>query len=325
MAQPLDRDNTPLGGKMEVVRQGGDPSYSTPAADRRPGSGPGVWLLVTLSSAILLPNPATAETRLSGRRSPLKADASRATRENAVQSIPYQKLDQRARAKIDAVLDDTTIFRRLPVQVIQCDPQLYLFLVEHPDVVVAIWRVFGVTQLAVRETGPDTFRVAEEGGTTGTMDLLYASHDTHVFYAEGRCEGPVLAKPIQGRVLVVLKSGYVHETDGHDYVTCRLDAFLQVDRAGVELVTKTFQPVVGRVADLNFAQTAGFLASLSRTAATNPSGVLRLASKLSEVQPPVRQRFAELAEQVAEKAAPHAGDLGPAHVAEQSSVGSVER
>lgn len=211
------------------------------------------------------------------------------------------------------MLADPTVFRRLPVQVIQCDPNLYLFLVEHPDVVVNIWEVFGITQLAVREVGRDTFRVADKDGTSGTMELLYASHDTHVFYADGSGEGPVRARPISGRVLVVLKSGYVRETDGKCYVTCRLDAFLQVDRAGVEFVTKTLQPIVGHVADANFAQTAGFLGSLSRTAESNPDGVARLASKLTDVQPPVRQRLAELAVKIGGQA----DAAGEAEVAEQ--------
>lgn len=320
MAQPLDREKRLLGGDMGGVRKGCDPT-----ATRFWDSGLRIWLLTALSLVVLWPDRSAAEPRLLGRRNVLKADASRAAREDAVQSIPYQRLDGKSRAKVDAVLSDTAIYRRLPVQVIQCDPEMYLFLVQHPDVVVNIWQVFGVSQLALREIGTDTFRLVEEGGTMGTLELLYASHDTHVYYAEGRCEGPVLAKPIHGRILIVLKSGYVHETDGQYYVTCRLDAFLQVDRAGVELVTKTLQPVVGRVADLNFAQTAGFLASLSRTAATNPGGVLRLAEKLTEVQPPVRQRFAELTQQVAARSTPDAGDLAPAHVAEQSSTESVER
>jgi hypothetical protein len=262
-----------------------------------------------LALAVLWPVAADAEPFLA-RRDPTRGDTTRAARDEAVQAIPLDQLTQDGRAKVEGVLADTTIFRRLPVQVIQCDPDMYLFLVEHPDVVVNIWEVFGITQLSVREAGRDTFRLADKDGTTGTMELLYASHDTHVFYADGSAEGPVRTRPIRGRVLVVLKSGYVRETDGQCYVTCRLDAFLQVDRAGVEFVTKTLQPVVGHVADVNFAQTAGFLGSLSRTAATNPDGVVRLAAKLTDVQPPVRQRLAELAEKIG-------GQVAAAEVAEQ--------
>lgn len=294
-----------------VVATGRGAPKSGHSRRTRTSNGFGVALLVVA----LWPTIATAEPLL-GRRDPSRGDTSRAARDEAVKAIPYQHLGQDARTKIDGVLADTTIFRRLPVQVIQCDPDMYLFLVEHPDVVVNIWEVFGVTQLAVREVARDTFRIADEDGTTGTMELLYADHDTHIYYADGSSEGPVRARPIRGRVLVVLKSAYVQETDGQYYVTCRLDAFLQVDRAGLEFVTKTLQPIVGHVADVNFSQTAGFVGSLSRTAANNPAGVARLAAKLTEVQPPNRQRLAELAERVASKTV-------AAQVAEQPSAGSV--
>lgn len=278
------------------------------------------WLLLAVSLAMLCPMAASAAPPYFGRKSPMKADTSRSARDEAVETIPFSALDEAARSKVDSVLADTAVYRRLPVQVIRCDPEMYLFLVEHPDVLVSIWEVFGITQLAVHEVGQDTFRVSEAAGTRGTMELLYASQDTHVFYGEGRCEGPVLSRPISGRVLAVLKSGYVRQPDGRDYVTCRLDAFLQVDRAGVELVTKTLQPMVGHVADFNFAQTAAFIGSLSRTAETNPGGVSRLAARLTEVQPTVRERFAELAEQVADRATHTAAQADETDVAEHPAV-----
>jgi len=322
---PTDADaEHTSGGKMAAAISAGGPGDNTLAAGTLElGGGRRCWLLAVLAIATLWPTAAGAEPRLLGRRDPLKADASAAAKEEAIRLIPYQRLDSAARAKIDSVLADTALFRRLPVQVIPCDPEMYLFLVEHPDVVVNIWEVFGITQLAVNEIAPDTFRVVEEGGTTGTMELLYASHDTHVFFADGECNGPMTGRPIRGRALVVLKSGYVRETDGQYYVTCRLDAFLQVDRAGVELVTRTLQPIIGKVADANFAQTTAFLGSLSRTAATNPSGVVRLASRLSEVQPPVRQRFAELAQQVAAKATEAAVQPGEVQVVAEEPATSV--
>ena len=53
----------------------------------------------------------------------------------------------------------------LPTRVAQCDPNLYLFLVEHPDVVVNIWEVLKISQLKVRETEANKFQVEEKAGT----------------------------------------------------------------------------------------------------------------------------------------------------------------
>jgi hypothetical protein len=85
-------------------------------------------------------------------------------------------------------------------------------------------------------------------------------------------------------------------------VTSRLDAFVNIEPGGMEFLTKTFQPVVGKVADGNFVQTAWFVGSLSRTAEVNQSGMQRLAGKLTKVKPEVRQQFSALIEQVAKRA-----------------------
>jgi hypothetical protein len=59
---------------------------------------------------------------------------------------------------------------------------------------------------------------------------------------------------------------------------------------------------LGKIADLNFLQTVAFVGSLSKTAEVNTPGVRRLASRLTAIEPDVRDQFALLAERVAQKA-----------------------
>ena len=252
---------------------------------------------------------------------PYKGTTSREARESALACIPLDKLDDKAKAKVDSVLSETSIFRRLPIRVVQCDPDMYLFLVRHPDVVVDIWRVMGICQLAVRQVDENTFTVVDKTGTRGTAEFLHSSPTTHIIYTEGAFEGAPLTIPARGRTLLVLKSGYVLEPDGRYYVTSRLDAFVRIEHGGVELLTKTFQPVVGRVADINFLQTAGFLGSLSRTAEVNSPGMERLADRLTRVQPEVRERFLQLSMQVSERAAQLTESDGSDMVARPEKLG----
>ena len=108
-------------------------------------------------------------------------------------------------------------------------------------------------------------------------------------------KGPLLARPVKGRGLLVLKTGYVRETNDRYYVTSRMDCFLNVEPAGAELLTKTVSPFVGKTVDSNFVLTLAFVGSLSRTAELNSRGVRRLASQLSHVQPEVRAEFSDVA------------------------------
>jgi hypothetical protein len=261
---------------------------------------------VVLSTILLdFARGAAAEGLLAGREDPSKATGSRSAREEAARSIPLAKLSAQRKAKASWVLSNGSIYRRLPIRVVPCDPDMYLFLVQHPDVVVNIWEVMGASHLTMEQTGPDSFRVTDDIGTVGTLEFLYRSRDVHLVYVDGTYRGPLFGQPIRARGLMLLTSDYLRDTDGRCYITSRLDSFMHIEPSGVEFLTKTFLPVVGKVADNNFVQTAAFLASVSRTAEVNNPGVQRLASRLSKVQPEIRKEFAQVAEQVSQKA------LGP--------------
>jgi hypothetical protein len=229
------------------------------------------------------------------------ASTSPAARKDAVHSIPLDKLTGEQKAKIAHVLGNTSIYRRLPTQVTPCDPDMYLFLVQHPEVIVDIWRVMGVSKVELRPTSETTFKANDGAGTTGFVEFCFQSHDTHVIYAEGAYDGPLMEKPIRAKCVLLLKSGYMQETDGKYYVTSRLDSFITIENAGVEFLAKTLQPLVNKSADYNFSETAAFLANVSRTSESNHRGVAKLAGRLSGVDEDVRDRFAELATEIGSK------------------------
>jgi hypothetical protein len=233
----------------------------------------------------------------------LLASTSEAARKDAARSIPLDKLAPEDRARVDSVLSSTSIFRRLPISVVDCDPDLYLFLVRHPDIVINIWEAMKLSRLQLRQIEENRFQLTEPAGTVAKFGFVYRSHDTHVLYGEGTYEGPLMTRPVKGRGVLVLKCGYVRETNGRYYVTSRVDCFLAIEPAGAELIGKTVSPLMGKTVDNNFAQTVAFVGSLSRTAEVNSRGVEHLALQLSHVEPELRVRFAELATDVAQKSA----------------------
>ncbi len=262
-----------------------------------------LFLLAALHVAVILAGPAVSRAESPRLRSldPRSASISETARRDAIQSIPFEQLDRDGREKVVSVLQNTAAFRRLPTQVIDCDPHLFLFLVRHPDVAVNIWRVLNLSQLELRQTGSNRFALLEPTGTRLEAEFLYQSPELHVMYGEGTYMGPLLGRPVHGRCILVLRSGYVHETDGRQYVTTRLDTFLQVKETGPDLITKLFHPLAGRTADHNFVQIVAFAGSLSRTAEINHLGVQRLAGQLSDVQPELRVRLSELAADIGQR------------------------
>ncbi len=245
-----------------------------------------------------------------------KASASLASRREAIQAIPMDRLGPEARAKVKWVLENTSVYRRLPLRVVLCDADLYRFLVQHPDVVVNIWQALGVSHLSMRQLDAETYQVDDDAGTSGTLQFLYRSRDLQLVYVDGRYTGRVFGHHVRGRGIMMLRSGFVQDTEGRSLVTSRLDAFMNIEPESAEFLSKTFLPVVGKVADFNFEQAADFLGSLSRTAEVNPAGMQRLARRLEKISPEVRQQFAQLAEQVAQRRS----QAGPGQVSQYLEI-----
>ena len=245
---------------------------------------------------------------------PPQGTSSRAAREDAVRSIPYAQLDRAARNKISPVLANPTIFRCLPAQTIECDSNLYLFLVEHPDLVVNLWEVMGISEVALSRVAEATFDANDKAGTRGRLEYVYHGPELHVVFAEGDYTGSMLPRPVRGQCVLLLRTSYLRSSDGRDFVRCKLDAFLRLDNVGVGVLAKTFQPLVLNSADHNFRETVSFLGSVHRAAEFNHAGVQRLAERLENVDAAQREQFADLTTRVAVRAA-LARSRGPSQAA----------
>jgi hypothetical protein len=230
---------------------------------------------------------------------PRKANTSRQAKEDAIAAMPLAQLAPQDRAAVQDVINDPSIYRRLPTQVIDCDPHFYLFLMDNPEVIVQIWRVLGISNVSLDRVGEDSYRAADGEGTVCNVHRLYRSHDRQLLYATGSYEGSVLKNRVEARCVLMLRSAYIRETNGRHYVTCVLDAFVRIDQGGLELLAKTFQSLIGKSADMNFAEAMHFVSSLSRTAEVNPDGLARISQKLVTVQEETRDRLAVVSAEVA--------------------------
>lgn len=221
----------------------------------------------------------------------------RSVREQAKRLIPLSKLDEQSRALAETILDDVSIYRRMPLVTAQCDPQLYLFLVDHPEIVVNMWETLGLSQFQLHPTGEATYRLDDRAGTQGDVQVLYRSPREHLVYATGTYAGPLIRGTVTGECLMLLHSDYFRETDGEPYIRCRLDSFVRFPDAGAELLARTMQPFVIKAADHNFRETVAFIERVSQTSAANPGQIERVAGRLEQVPEDRRSAFVDVARQ----------------------------
>lgn len=234
------------------------------------------------------------------QRGPL---AQRAQRKAAIGALPHDKFTPEGRKKVDGVLSKVTMYRKMPTQVICCDPDLFVYMTTHPEILANIWMLLEIDDVALTPEGPGVYSASDSAGTTGSVEFLHRDHESYVLYANGTYDGPLFQKPVSGSCVLHLKTDGVRETNGRYYITCELDAFLRLDHMGAEFWTKTLQPLVGHVADMSFTQTASFVESLSRACGRNPGGMCRLSERLTHVSPATRDEFVRVTAAVAERQA----------------------
>ena len=234
------------------------------------------------------------------------ATSNRAARDEAVRAIPWKQMSPANRATTQSVINGASIYRKLPTRVIDCDPDLFTFLLKHPEVVIDVWQVMGVSQVALNKAPDGVYHGTDGAGTNGTVRYLFSNwgpnaQNIAVVFADGGYSGAPFVTPLKAQSIMVVRSSAVQETNGRRYVTVRIDSFVHIDQLGIEIIAKTVQPWINKTADQNLIETLTFVSNFSRTAEKNPQGMQRLATRLNAVDEPTRNELVSLCYRTAER------------------------
>ena len=224
----------------------------------------------------------------------------REVRRRAVEAIPLDRMGRAERQVAEQALQQTTLYRHLPAASITCDAGLLDFILTKPEALVDVWRVLGISRLALDPTAPGRWRLSDGYGTVGAVQLLHRERSDRgglcVFHGRGAYDGPLAPKQLTGSCLVVVR--YVAEPavpGVRPRQTVQVDAFLDVDGVGLELVTRTLQPLIVRSAATNAHEISLFVSQFAAAAARNPEAVSRLADRMTRTLPQDRSTLVALA------------------------------
>lgn len=204
-----------------------------------------------------------------------------------------------ARHAVDHFGESTTLYRRLPAETIACERSLVEFVLEKPETLVDVWRVLGISRVALDPTGEAAWRLSDGYGTTGTVRLLHHDRGPResllVYHGQGGYEGPLSPRALTGSCLIVVRHRGVVGAGGEPACRIEFEAFLDVDGLGLEIVTRSLQPLIVRSAAANVHEISLFVGQFARAAARNPAAVARLADRMPRTAAADRRRLVALA------------------------------
>ena len=242
--------------------------------------------------------------------------SSRETRRQAEAALPLARMPEEERTIAERQVQATALYRRLPVATVACEPEFLDFILSRPDTLVDLWRVLGISRLALDPAGPGRWRLADGWGTVGSVRLLHherrGAGGLFVFVGRGGYTGPLAPRDLTGSCLVMVRHWPVAaDEDGGPRQAVQVDAFLDVDGIGLEIVTRVLQPLVVHSAASNLHEISLFVSQFARAAARNPVGVARLTDRMSRTGAGDRRALATLAAggRTADAAADDVGDV----------------
>jgi len=291
-----------------------------------------VWTASVVAMAVLLPARRAAADVTADVAADVAAgqsarsdsgSSSRESRRRAIEALPLDRIAEPQRKAIEPCLKAATLYRRLPVETIVCDAGLLDFALAKPEAIVDIWRVLGISRLSLDPVGPHQWKLSDGYGTVGVLRLVHQERQGRggllVFHGRGAYTGPLSPKNLTGSCVLLVRHGPgMPAVDGRERQLVQIDTFLDMDGVGLEIVTRTLQPLIVRSAASNLHEICLFMATLSDSARTNPEGVAQLAGRLPQTAAADRQLLATIARRAAQPAGgglPQAGRRDAADVA----------
>jgi len=245
------------------------------------------------------------------------ADFGTAGREAARRGIDSLPLERIAPAHHDVIAHfrrSTTLHRRLPAETVHCDGELLAFLLAKPEAMVDMWRVLGISRVSLDPVARGQWQLSDGYGTVGVVRLLHHERsdagDMLILHGRGGYSGPLSPKDLSGSCLLVIRHRDLTGAGVRPTQEIEMEAFLDVDGLGFELVTRTLQPLIVRSAAANFHEICLFVGQFSAAADRNPTGVARLANRMSRTLPHDRQALVSVACGRSFASAGQAGDEG---------------
>jgi hypothetical protein len=256
------------------------------------------WLLVIVL-IVLFPGGGIAQDSdalslqlVSGERRPheeLKVDtlhvgtSNRKSRDEALKLLPLAQLPAQSQQLASTVVNNASLYRRLPTIRCQVDHHVYRFFADHPDVAVSLWRAMGVSKLQMFQTGEFEYEADAKDGTMGVITILSRTSTDCLIHCSGMFQSPVLNKPIQARAIMHVRTAFEVDEKGQHLVTHTADMFVTFPSQTVETVAKAMAPISNKITDKNFEEISLFVRMMQLAMTTQPGWVEQMAGKLDGI------------------------------------------
>jgi hypothetical protein len=212
--------------------------------------------------------------------------------------LPIEKIPAQHREAVLEIIRDHTMHRKAPADTFPCNSKIYLSLLNEPAVTLALWQDLAASPVKLRQLEANKFQGTDGAGTTATWEYIYRSPKLHVLLSDLDYVSPRGAAKLNGRILLVVHSGFYRETNGEPWIQHDVEAFVKVDSRGWKALAKTVRPLLDKVLEDQVQEAGWFVSLMGRMVESYPSWACSVVLKQDQIDPKTRQSFRDLVTQV---------------------------
>lgn len=191
-------------------------------------------------------------------------------------ALPLDSLQPVLRESVRKVLQQPTITTRAPAEEFAANPELYRWMLDHPDRVAQAWRRVGVEVAPIQDRGHGRFGWSDDKGSDVSWFPIFDGPQLRVWYGEGHVRAGALLQSVPVKAVVVLR----HEADG-SRVRHEVEAYATADSRAATVVAKLFGGSVESTAEMAATQMLAFFSVMSRYCYKHPDEADRLLAPVA--------------------------------------------
>jgi hypothetical protein len=194
--------------------------------------------------------------------------------------VPLEQVAPAFRDRVRAVLARPTLATRGPAETFNCQPPVYHWLLDHPDLAVRLWHSLGARCASVEDRGDGLFGWRDGQGSDVRWQTVLRAPGQRLWYAEGRVKPGVLLPTVAFQAVVALDYTEGHDRDNHPALRHQVHLYLHTDSHAAALVTKLVGASAPRLAEQYAAQLEMFFGGMAWYLDQNPDRARQMMQEL---------------------------------------------
>ena len=201
----------------------------------------------------------------------------------AAAEVPLNRMSRQSQQRANHLLKNTSQYRRMPTLQYEVDASLYQYLINHPDVAIATWRVMGISKLNMWQNAPFKYSAEANDGSQGKADVLWRDGNQCLFVVEGAYHSPLLPTAIEASALVWMRYRFERTRDNRIVVNQQIETFVNFPSPAIQTIAKLASMVTNSILDRNVIEVSLYAQMMSRAVKNDPNWVEEVAARMDGV------------------------------------------